>query len=181
MAEDRSKQGGRQVQREGTILGRQIITPKEDRTVQGQPWQEPLVKTPGLSPDEWARCNLGLLHAADVGDAEKAVEWIEKGADPNIRDKLGRTPLMFAVSVKYKTDKADIELPTGQKKKRRVREFRIEPEKSIQCAMALFQHGGDLKAKDKDGKSVLDHASWNPIIRGAVQGMLQLEERMKKE
>jgi len=179
MADD--KKGGKQVQRDETIVGRPVLNRNEDRTALGVPWQEPLVKTPGLTPDEQAKCNLGLLRAANAGNAEKAERCILEGADPNVRDIKGRTPLMFAVGLQYKHDPSDIELPSGHRTKRNVRKFVIDPMKSVQCAMVINQHGGDLKAKDREGKSVLDHASWNPIIKGAIQGMLELAERMAKE
>ncbi|UKS27051.1 ankyrin repeat domain-containing protein [Paenibacillus sp. HWE-109] len=54
--------------------------------------------------------NLALFRAAESGDTDTVLQWIQNGADINMRDTLGRTPILAAThGNKVETVKALIE------------------------------------------------------------------------
>jgi len=70
-----------------------------------------------------------LHSAASAGDAERVRELLKKGADPNVRDEYGNTPLHVAAY-----------------------------EGHVDVVRLLLEHGADPTVKNKDGDTPLDLA-----------------------
>lgn len=135
----------------------------------------PLDKRTNVSHDILTADNhsLQLLAAVLEGNSEAVLLHLENGANLNVADGLGRTPLMFA-SQSWDSDLVEIFLAKGANPNTKDKDgktalawglyvphefsgtVRYEQEKTLKL---LVSRGADLSVKDEDGKSVLIRAS----------------------
>jgi len=95
-------------------------------------------------------------------DAERIKKLLEEGADPNIRDGDGNTPLHFAAS-KGCAEVAKLLLrhgadPNAQDKNGETPLHVAASEGHVDVVRLLLEHGADPSIRNKDGKSPLDLA-----------------------
>ena len=91
-----------------------------------------------------AKSGLTLQQAvADAGENEDVLAALLKGgADPNVRDRFGLTPLMRAARDAWWGN----------------------------VIRLLIEHGADVGARDPEGKTALEYAVTGPV-RAAVEGI----------
>jgi ankyrin repeat protein len=80
----------------------------------------------GLASVTYANTNQNLIEAAKNGNVKKVKTFLAHGADINVKDKDGKTALIWAA---YKGHRNVVKL--------------------------LLAHGADINVKDKDGKTAL--------------------------
>lgn len=91
--------------------------------------------TDGIKIESQNEAGQTALHEAAIWEEAEIVEFlIRSGADVNIRNKNGQTPLMSAASCAYQ-DNTEAE----------------------ECMQVLLQHGADATAIDDEGRNALDH------------------------
>jgi ankyrin repeat protein len=111
-----------------------------------------LAASPGLA-DKKDKHSAPLFYAANYADEQLIEQLLQAGADPNISDEDGLTPLHLALMA---TDHSDE--PGGE-----------QHGHQEEIAMLLVQHGANVKATGKKGESVLTLA-----CRGAHANLVKL-------
>jgi len=76
-----------------------------------------------------------LISAVREGDIAKSRQLLDNGADPNVGDQRGMTPLMHAAGASR-----------------------------LELVELLLARGAKLNARDRDGDTALKHAAWNDDI-----------------
>jgi len=104
-----------------------------------------------------------LLQAALIGDVEEVKKLLEKGANPNARDKYGRTPLHWTAArgrlsaVEFLLEKgAD---PNAREQKGCTPLHWAAYNGRLSVVKLLLEKGADLHAKDKYGRTPLHFAA----------------------
>jgi ankyrin repeat protein len=132
----------------------------------------------GMKPETWDRYGRTALHAAVMlGQVELARFLLSKGADINVRDREGRTPLMVSASVggfdlfqgfattapwelSWTERLCGAESPESLKGNLRM----LEDWYSMVVAQRpmlrlLLDSGADINVKDNEGRDAFDHAA----------------------
>lgn len=122
------------------LLARNLVA-ASDMLSRGQDINSPCCDT-GWAP---------LHYAAEHDLLDVALWLLEHGADPNIRDNYGQTPLYISIDSESDTARQRL-VVTG------------EENISYKMTELLLMHGADANARRNNGKSVLELAKgWNHL------------------
>jgi ankyrin repeat protein len=123
-----------------------------------------------------------LMLAAEMGHTKIISHLLQACANPELKDVAGHTAIEYALRKrKDKQNKEIIKLLTfgieDSDKTDLMLAAKIGDEKTI---IALIDSGADLEAKDKDGKTAIDHATDKDLRRKLSQS-LKIYRKAKEE